>query len=96
MDLGACLDGCDEQKISFACRESNLRPSIPSAASTVYFHGVDRDNFMFAFNSLWRHGVANLVEALRYKPGGRGFYSRGFHWNFSLTSSFPVSRWPWG
>jgi hypothetical protein len=26
-----------------------------------------------------------VVEALRYKPKGRGFDSRWFHWNFSLT-----------
>ena len=31
------------------------------------------------------HAVAQLVEALRYKPEGRGFDSRLFHWNFSLT-----------
>jgi hypothetical protein len=29
--------------------------------------------------------VAQLVEALRYKPEGRGFDSRWFYWNFSLT-----------
>ena len=29
--------------------------------------------------------VAQLVEALRYKPKGRGFYSRWCQWNFSLT-----------
>jgi hypothetical protein len=29
-----------------------------------------------------------LVEALRYKSEGRGFYSRWCHWNFSLTYSF--------
>jgi hypothetical protein len=29
--------------------------------------------------------VAQLVEALRYKPEGRGFDSRLCHWNFSLT-----------
>jgi hypothetical protein len=29
-----------------------------------------------------------LVEALRYKPEGRGFDSRWCHWNFSLTQSF--------
>jgi hypothetical protein len=29
--------------------------------------------------------VAQLVEALRYKPEGRGFDSRWCHWNFSLT-----------
>jgi len=28
--------------------------------------------------------VAQLVEALRYKPEGRGFNSRLCHWHFSL------------
>jgi hypothetical protein len=28
------------------------------------------------------HAVAHLVEALRYKPEGRGFDSRYCHWNF--------------
>jgi hypothetical protein len=32
--------------------------------------------------------VEQLVEALRYKPEGRGFYSRWCHWDFSLTQSF--------
>jgi hypothetical protein len=31
------------------------------------------------------YAVAQLVEALRYKSEGRGFYSRLRHWNFSLT-----------
>ena len=31
------------------------------------------------------HTVAQLVEALRYRPEGRGFDSRWCHWNFSLT-----------
>jgi hypothetical protein len=31
------------------------------------------------------HAVAQLVEALRYKPEGGGFDSRWCHWNFSLT-----------
>jgi len=29
--------------------------------------------------------VAQLVEALRYKPEGRGFDSRWDHWEFTLT-----------
>ena len=33
----------------------------------------------------WGHAVAQLVEALRYKPEGRGFHS---HLNYSLTQSF--------
>jgi hypothetical protein len=36
----------------------------------------------------WGHGLAQLVEALRYNPEGRGFDSRWCHWNFSLTQSF--------
>jgi hypothetical protein len=28
-----------------------------------------------------------MVEALRYKPEGRGFDSRWYHWIFSLTQS---------
>jgi hypothetical protein len=32
--------------------------------------------------------VAQVVEALRYKPEGRGFDSRWFQWMFSLTQSF--------
>jgi hypothetical protein len=31
------------------------------------------------------HAVMQLVEALRYKPECRGFDSRWYHWNFSLT-----------
>ena len=30
------------------------------------------------------YAVAQLVEALRYKPEGRGFDSRWCHWNFSF------------
>jgi hypothetical protein len=29
--------------------------------------------------------VAQLVEAVRYKPEGRGFDSQWCHWNFPLT-----------
>ena len=36
----------------------------------------------------WGHAVAQLVEALCYKPEGRGFDSRWCHWIFSLTYSF--------
>jgi hypothetical protein len=31
------------------------------------------------------HAVAQFVEALRYKPQGRGFDSRWYYWKFSLT-----------
>jgi hypothetical protein len=38
--------------------------------------------------------VAQLVEALRYKPEGRGFDSRWSHWNFSLIPKALVSTQP--
>jgi len=36
------------------------------------------------------YAVVQLVEALRYKPEGRGFDSRWYHWNFSFT--YPSGR----
>jgi len=43
-------------------------------------------NIKIIYHSIVRAGVvAQLVEALRYKPEGRGFDSRLRHWNFSLT-----------
>jgi hypothetical protein len=40
---------------------------------------------LFAVWVFMVRAVAQLVEALRYKPEGRGFDSRWCHWNFSLT-----------
>jgi len=38
---------------------------------------------------MWQgYVVAQLVDALHYKSEGRGFDSRWYHWNFSLTQSF--------
>jgi hypothetical protein len=34
------------------------------------------------------HAVLQLVEALCYKPKGRGLDSQWCQWNFSLTSYF--------
>jgi hypothetical protein len=36
-------------------------------------------------NLLEGHAVGQLVEALYYKPEGRGIDSRWCHWKFSLT-----------
>jgi hypothetical protein len=44
------------------------------------------------------HAVAQLVEALRYKPEGRGFDSRWCHWNnpfgrtMALGSTQPLTE----
>jgi len=36
---------------------------------------------------------AQLVEALRCKPGGRGFDSRWCHWNFDVEYIYGFVRW---
>jgi hypothetical protein len=40
-------------------------------------------NATFPYYVLEIHAVAQLVEALRYKPEAPGFDSRWCHWNFS-------------
>ena len=45
-------------------------------------------NHIYIKYTVEKHAVAQLVEAPRYKPEGRGFDSRWCHWNFSLTYSF--------
>ena len=53
-------------------------------------HGttVDKNSIANCIFYLTKKGgtllAAQLVEALRYKPEGRGFDSRSYHWNFSL------------
>jgi len=37
--------------------------------------------------------VAQLIEALRYKPEGRGFDSRWCHRNFSIDIILPAVLW---
>jgi len=40
------------------------------------------------------HTVAQLVDALRYKPEGHGFDSQWCQWNFLLTQSFRLHYGP--
>jgi hypothetical protein len=53
-----------------------------------YFTGTSWLHCYYYYYSMG-HAVTQLVEALRYKPEGRGFDSRWCHCNFSLTSFRP-------
>ena len=46
-------------------------------------------------STFWRYAVAQVVEALRYKPEGRGLYSRWSSGIFQVTV-LPDALWPWG
>jgi hypothetical protein len=61
---------------------SILETEVPSPRCVV-------SSIIFPSNYLLMgYAVAQLVEALRYKPEGRRFDSRWSHWNFSLSYSF--------
>jgi hypothetical protein len=47
--------------------------------------GNSTENLLLPLPLPWGLAVAQLVEALRYKPEGRGIDFRWCYWNFSLT-----------
>jgi hypothetical protein len=60
----------------------DINHSPPSVAKV-------KNDWSCTFNAhVFLHGRVRggmVVKALRYKPAGRGFNSRWFHWNFSVT-----------
>jgi len=55
---------------------------------SIFRKSVEKIQISLNFDKNRGYAVAQLVEALRYKPEGRGFDSRWCHWNFSLTLTF--------
>jgi hypothetical protein len=65
--------------VNFVCRLTPLQ-----VRTTLSFYQIN-----------WGHAVAQLVEALRYIPEGRGLDSRWYQWDFSLTI-LPAAPWAQG
>jgi hypothetical protein len=61
---------------------SEVKPNIKYLKTNIFPYAYLITCF---YPCTWGHAVAQLVEALRYKPEGRGFDSRWYNWNFSLT-----------
>jgi len=59
-----------------------MRPLCVCVCVCVYIYTYI---YICIYIYIWGHAVAQLVEALHYKPEGRGFDSRWCHWKFSLT-----------
>ena len=55
----------------------------------MYYNCVRQTALLVDFCRIVGHMVAQLVEALNYKPEGIGFDSRWCYWHFSLTSFRP-------
>ena len=51
----------------------------------LYYYDFYFKFFFSMVNVNVGHPVAQLVEALRYKPEGCGSIPNGVNWNFSLT-----------
>ena len=62
----------------------NELPSLYMTELSVN-NGGRRGKFCYDLNVVAGYAVAKLVEALHYKPDGRGFDSRCGHLNFSLS-----------
>ena len=72
-----------------SCHYSGTARIIIHTDRPLGFRGLFEGTLLtFTLTNRGGHAVAQLVEALRYKPEGRGFDSRLCHWNFSLTESF--------
>ena len=62
-----------------------LNPTGGQAPARIVVSSEDYRKMGLPLAIQWGHAVAQLVEALSYKPEDRGFDSRRCHWNFSLT-----------
>jgi hypothetical protein len=71
----------------------NMIPAVPLNTGPTASQTLDKNpisppifsEYLVQSFRIWGRPWAQLVEALRYKPEGRGFFSRWCHWNFSLT-----------
>ena len=75
---------CEERNKAMRFRYGDI--ACTSACHTMQYY--------WFLSYVWGYEVTQLVEALRYKPEGRGFDSRWGHRNCSVTILL-AELWPW-
>ena len=83
-----CIELCS-LVLTIGCVETafcSLFHGILITDLVLYFSSINV--LFFSYLLVLGQAVVQFVEALRYKPEGRGFDSRWCHWNFSLTEFF--------
>jgi len=73
-------NSASQKRVSPLMEPQHLSPFSEALFTECYLLSI-----LASFMLSTLHAVAQLVEALCYKSEGRGFDSRWFHWNFSLT-----------
>jgi hypothetical protein len=82
----------------------NRQRQVDYGSAKIWWFLEDKEKLIFLFMTeiSWilfvPFAVAQLVEALRYKPAGRGFDSRWCQWSFFffIRIILSVAIWPWG
>ena len=76
-----------------------ISPSIGCGSSTDRRNNYTCFLFVYLFIMIYLkkllYSVAQLAEALNYKPDGRGVHFRWSNWNYSLTLILQASVWRW-
>jgi hypothetical protein len=94
-EISRCNTFSDERvphfrQVSTSCSSSSLSSSLRQ--TQVYYPPSDKHFYFITYAQQLGAAVAQLVEALRYKPAGRGFLSALWPWGHSADSAEMSTR----
>ena len=84
-----------KEHVSFVSQSTECFPATASIPSLNTWYNAGGSNY-YRYDHSLRHAVAQLVEALRYKPECSRFDPRLCRWNSSIDIILPAALRPWG